>query len=247
MLLTVSDGVHNTKIDIDISITDVNDGPPVFPQTQYTANIPETANVGTSVITILATDPDADTSSFGKLIYTLTANPGLKFNIDPSEGQITLAGIVDAEQVDEYILVIEAAEEAGDNTATATCTMTIDDVNDNEPTCAQYSFSVSLSESQTTPVPKVIYTLNCDDKDSTSVLQYTVASGDVIFEMNQNALQLVASIDYEAILTDSYEIVVSVSDGDFTVQVSGVITITGVNEFSPVFNPGELSLFQMFF
>ena len=241
MILTVSDGLHDTEIDIDISITDVNNGPPTFPLTQYTANILETANIGTSVITIIATDPDADSSPFGKLIYTLTANPGLKFNIDPNGGQVTLAGKVDADVLDEYILVIQAAEEGGDFTATATLTVNIDDVNDNEPTCSQYSFSVSLSELETTPVPKVIYTLNCNDRDSSSVLQYSIASGDsALFQMNQNDLRLIASIDYETIVTDSYEVVIAVTDGDFTVQVSGVVTITGDNEFSPVFSQGRM-------
>ena len=241
LLLTVSDGVYNTEVDIDIVITDVNNGPPVFPQTQYTANIPETANVGTSIITILATDPDAETSPYGKLVYTLIENPGLKFNIDPNEGTITLAGSVNAEELDEYNLVIQAAEEGGQNTETAACVVTINDVNDNEPTCSQYSFSISINELETAPVPKAIYTLNCNDKDiSASVLQYSLASGDVsLFEMNQTTLQLIAPIDYEQILTDSYELVISVSDGDFTVQVSGVIVVTGENEYGPVFNPGK--------
>lgn len=240
--LSVTDGLHAIGIDIDIVITDVNNGPPTFPQAQYKAAVSETASTGTSVITIVADDPDAETSPFGKLVYTLIVNPSLKFNIDPDVGTITVAGALDAEKISMYNLVIQAKEEGGSNSATAQCNVTIEDENDNAPTCSKYSFSVSLPESTTASM--IIYTLDCKDKDITSVLQYSLASGDTtLFQMNQSSLRLLTNIDYDIIVTDTFEVKISVSDGKNTVQVTGVVTVIGVNEYAPVFNPGKLSAF----
>ena len=239
LIMSVSDGIHTTEVDIDIIIDDVNNGPPVFPQLQYSATVSEADSVGTSVITILANDPDADTSQYGKLIYTFTVNMDTKFNIDPNFGAVTVAGVLDADSVSEYSLVVQAAD-GGNLKATTTCNVTVLDVNDNKPACSHYSFTVTIPESTTAPAD--IKTLSCSDKDVTSSLQYAVSSGDTsLFQMNQNVLQLTAEIDYDVILSDVYSVTIDVSDGENTVQISGLITITGINENSPSFNPGMKS------
>ena len=237
MILTVTDGLHITEVDVDIVITDVNNGPPTFPQTQYTGTVSESASVGAFITTVTASDPDADTSPYGKLVYKLTANTNNKFNIDQDLGHITVAGELDAEESSIYNLVVHAAEQGGANTATVTCMVTIEDENDNYPTCTHLAFSITVPESTTTPAN--LQTLSCSDKDSTSTLQYSISSGDTsLFQMNHTVLQLIADIDYDTIQNDVYEVSILVSDGLNSIQVSGVVTITGDNEATPVFNPG---------
>lgn len=57
-------GVKNaTKLDrllINISLIDYNDEFPIFPQTEYSVSINETAKDGSFVIKVMATDRDAE-------------------------------------------------------------------------------------------------------------------------------------------------------------------------------------------
>lgn len=43
---------------IQIEVTDANDNPPVFSQSTYKVSLPENMPSGTSVLTVMATDPD---------------------------------------------------------------------------------------------------------------------------------------------------------------------------------------------
>ena len=231
----MSDGQHTTDINIDIVITDINIGGPVFDKVEYTGSVSETASAGTSIVTVSATDPDATSSKFGQLVYTLIENSENKFNVDPDTGKITLAWNLDAEDTARYILIVKVAEIGGINTATASVNVTVEDENDNEPECSKYSFSVSVPETSSGD----LLTLDCDDKDITEVVLYSISEGDTsLFQMNQNVLQLLQEIDYDTSPTDTYVVVIDVSDGSNVVQVSGIITVTAVNENAPSFTEG---------
>ena len=194
------------------------------------------------MVTVTAEDPDAITSPYGQLVYTLTNNNDNKFNIDPDNGKITVAGSLDAEETSEYILVIQAKEIGGTNSATVSCIVTVSDVNDNKPLCTKYSFSRSVPES--IAVPADIVTLDCSDKDITRTLQYTISIGDTtLFGMNQSVLQLKKEVDYDTSPPlGPFNIIIDVSDGTNHVQVSGVVTISGVNEAQPIFTQGMLKV-----
>ena len=244
MTLSVSDGTHTTDINIDVVITEVNNGGPVFDQPEYTGSVSESASIGTLVVTVSASDPDAPTSPFGKLQYTLIDNLDHKFNIDPVNGRITVAGELDAEKATEYRLVAQASEIGGTNSATVTCDVTITDENDNSPTCTKYSFSVTMSE--TTTPPANLTKLSCSDIDITSALQFSISIGDTsLFDMNQNILQLITAIDYDTSPTDTFVITVDVSDGYTIEQVSGLITVVGANEEPPIFTQGIVLIYYM--
>ena len=225
-------------------ITDVNNGGPLFDKTVYTGSVSETASAGTSIVTVSASDPDASSSKYGQLVYTLIENSENKFNVDPNTGRITLAGNLDAEDNARYILVVRVSEKGGVNTATATVNVTVEDENDNEPECSKYSFSISMPETSSGD----LITLNCDDKDLTDTVDYSIAEGDTsLFRMNQNILQLIAPIDYDTSPTDRFIVDIDVSDGAYVVQVSGIVTITAVNENTPVFTEGILKQIDITF
>ena len=60
--------------------------------------------------------------------------------------------------------------------------------------------------------------------------------------MNGDVLQLISEIDFDSVSSDVFSVLIAVSDGLNTVQVSGIVTVTGVNEASPVFNQGLYKL-----
>ena len=92
---------------------------PVFTQDSYTADVATDAEIGDTIITAAATDPEGDT-----LTYTITAgNDAELFDIDEDSGEITLA--VPDVRVDPatHTLTITATDTAG-NADTATVTIT---------------------------------------------------------------------------------------------------------------------------
>ena len=219
----------------------MNKGPPVFEQDTYHEIVPESATIGTVVTTITADDPDAESSQFGKLEYKLISNPNNKFQIDKNLGHITVVSELDAEETATHTIIVHVSEQGGPNTATASCIITVEDENDNDPICTPNAFSISIPES--TNATTDINTLSCSDADITSRLQYTLLSGDPsLFRINDNVLQLISEIDFDSVSSDVFSVLIAVSDEINTVQVSGIVTVTGVNEASPVFNQGLYKL-----
>ena len=191
----MSDGSFTTSVNIDISVTDINDGGPTFALAAYTTSVAESTAVGTSVIEITATDPDSSTSSFGNLLYSfISGNGDSKFLINPSSGIVSTAGVLNAETRNSYLLVIQAMEEAGTNSATVTFNVTVISVNDNTPTCTSgLTFSVSFAEEGS--VGDTVHTVVCTDADG-DILTYTMTTGDTtFFVMSANILQVLLKSD----------------------------------------------------
>ena len=113
LTLRASDGKGGTATaSALVTVTDVNE-PPVFDAPSYSFSIGEDAEVGDSVGTVSAADPDVgDTAS-----YSITAGGGGKFSIDASTGEITVAGTLEYETTEEYTLTVEARD--GNNGAGA--------------------------------------------------------------------------------------------------------------------------------
>ncbi|KAL3853661.1 hypothetical protein ACJMK2_017186 [Sinanodonta woodiana] len=243
-LVVVDSGVpaKTTTVPIDIIITDVNDGGPTF-SGSFTTSIAENSATGTSVADVTATDPDSNTSPFGKLKYSiLSGDANNQFSINPETGRVSVSSSLDREMISSYSIVVQAVEEAGTNSATTTLSVTITDVNDNTPTCTQLTFSESFAES--TSVGYLILTLTCSDADTATfgTLTYSISSGSTtFFQMSSNILQLKNVIDYEG-GTVKFDLIITVSDGTRSVQVKGSIVVTDVNEATPVFtNSGSYS------
>lgn len=230
----------STTVSIDISVTDVNDGGPSFSGT-YTVSLYENITIGSDIQTVTATDPDNTDSPFGNLIYSIISGDiDNKFTIDSSSGQISVNGELDRETTENYLLVIQAIEQAGTNSASTTVNITVLDVNDNIPSCSTMSFSIEIDES--TPTGTNLQSLNCSDNDSATygTLTYTFLSGDTtVLELSSNILKLKTAVDFES-GTTSYDMIINVSDGTNVVTVTGTVGVNDVNEASPVFTAGKL-------
>jgi len=175
--VTVSDGTFSIVVHVNIQITDVNDGGPTFASATYTATAAENTAVGTSLVTVAATDPDLSTSTYGKLTFSITAgNTGNVFVIDPNTGKVSIAGVLNYETTTSYTLTLQVSEQTGGNTDTASLTITVTDVNDNTPSCTSaMTFSYTMAETGT--VNDVIYSMTCTDADASDTLTYTLSSG----------------------------------------------------------------------
>uniref|UniRef100_A0A8D1EGW3 Cadherin-6 n=1 Tax=Sus scrofa TaxID=9823 RepID=A0A8D1EGW3_PIG len=97
---------------VNITLTDVNDNPPRFPQSTYQFKTPESSPPGTPIGRIKASD--ADMGENAEIEYSITEGEGLDmFDVitdqETQEGIITVKKILDFEKKKVYTLKVEAS------------------------------------------------------------------------------------------------------------------------------------------
>uniref|UniRef100_T1ING0 Cadherin domain-containing protein n=1 Tax=Strigamia maritima TaxID=126957 RepID=T1ING0_STRMM len=132
-----------------LHVTDVNDHVPRFTKNMYFASVQETADPGTSVAQLTAMDADEGNNSL--VSYSIRDTPDTRsqwFEIDAKTGLITTKSHVDCE-TDAAPRVVVVASDAGSPplSSSVTLTITILDVNDNEPIFDQSYYHVAVNES----------------------------------------------------------------------------------------------------
>ena len=131
-----------------LHITDFNDNPPRFVQPSYRAEIQEVLPAGSSVIQVTAEDEDTGENS--RISYVMLDTPATHsdwFQIDEASGLITTRTRLDCETSVEPELVIVASDTGvPPKSVTATVTVIIQDVNDNQPVFDQSFYNVTVGE-----------------------------------------------------------------------------------------------------
>lgn len=124
-----------------VNVLDKNDNPPRFTRL-FSVNVTENAEIGASVIHITSLDQDVGQNA--NVTYSFAENPDNKFAIDATSGNVTVAGHLDREEQDEYLLKVVASDGAwGPSTA---LTITIQDQNDNAPEFLEESYKFYVPE-----------------------------------------------------------------------------------------------------
>lgn len=95
-------------IKLVINVQDLNDNVPRFSQPMYSASIIENADIGASVIQIMATDSDIGNN--GLVTYRLSTTDST-FQINQNTGLISTIEGLDRETVDVYNLIVEAVDQ----------------------------------------------------------------------------------------------------------------------------------------
>ncbi|GJQ84553.1 hypothetical protein Trydic_g20048 [Trypoxylus dichotomus] len=135
---------------ISLKVTDINDNAPEFEKNVYHANVMEVSDPGTSVIQVMATDRDEGNNS--AITYSLAEVPGTHyswFQIDARSGLVTTRAHVDCETDPEPKLTVIATDNGFPSlSSSATVSVTIHDVNDNEPIFDQSFYNVSVAENE---------------------------------------------------------------------------------------------------
>ena len=113
------DGVGTASGTFSISVTPVNDAPVV---SDGTFDVDENAEAGTVVGTVSVTDAENDALAF----VILSGNTDGAFAIDASSGQITVAGEIDHDTIQQYVLSVRVSETETTEKYTDTVTITVD-------------------------------------------------------------------------------------------------------------------------
>uniref|UniRef100_A0A8D3D467 Si:ch211-186j3.6 n=1 Tax=Scophthalmus maximus TaxID=52904 RepID=A0A8D3D467_SCOMX len=254
--------------DVIINVWDINDNAPVFTcAPSCLGDVAENSVAGTSVMEMTATD--LDDSAVGqnavlsyRIVGSLDATnievggvPTFSdmFTINPTTGTITVAmGGLDREQVESYLLVVEARD-GGGMTGTGTATIQIKDVNDHAPRFTDHSCLARISENAA-PNAEVLE-LAAEDKDTgeNAQLTFSVVSGDqeqkfymVSHKQEQRGtLRLKKRLDYERHSEQRFNLTLKVEDLDFSSLLHCVVEVEDYNDHAPVFIPHFLSLAPM--
>ncbi|XP_028450211.1 cadherin-7-like [Perca flavescens] len=192
-----------------IKVQDINDNQPKFLDGPHTAWVPERSPVGTSVVTVVATDADDPTyGNSARLVYSILQGPPY-FSVEPKTGVVrTALADLDREVRDHFLLVIQAKDmigQMGGLTGTTSVTVMLTDVNDNPPRFPRRSYQFRVPESAL--VSAVVAKIKALDPDlgPNAEMDYRILEGDglgtfqIITEPNtqEGLLTLQKTLDFE--------------------------------------------------
>ncbi|XP_059339885.1 protocadherin alpha-8-like [Ammospiza nelsoni] len=170
LVLTATDGGRPSltgTMELVIYVLDTNDNRPQFNPSVYKVQLPESAEVGTLLTRVNATDADEGLNS--ELTYTVTnfIPPSGKdvISINPNTGEILLTGALDFEEGKVFNFRIEASDK-GTPPLSGHCKVVLEvvDVNDNAPEVWVTSLSVPVPEDAS--LGTVVALLSVSDRDS---------------------------------------------------------------------------------
>ncbi|XP_072530150.1 protocadherin gamma-A4-like [Salminus brasiliensis] len=152
LVLTAVDGGRPPKsgsMEIIVDVLDINDNMPVFTMDVYSVLINENTPVGTMIVQVNATDMDEGLN--GEIVYSFGNHNNDKllqlFHINSLTGEITVKGLLDFEDKDNYVIDIQASDKGSPPfTADKSVVLKILDINDNAPEIEVTSFSSSIRE-----------------------------------------------------------------------------------------------------
>ena len=230
---------------VQISVEDVNDHVPVFEESSYKTQVKESVSVGSTVITVRATD--LDTGKNADLLYTIksqSSKPDV-FRIDPKTGVITTRLKLDREKVATHTLVVMAEDQGppGERLSAETIvTISVEDVNDNYPQFTEKIYYVTVAEDVDWSQRPVIGRVRAVDNDDglNAVIHYSIIGGNTQNQFNVDEdsgdISITKQLDQET--TKNYRLVIRAQDRGSptrsnTTQV--IINVDDVNDNSPKF------------
>uniref|UniRef100_A0A8B9UJQ6 Cadherin domain-containing protein n=1 Tax=Anas zonorhyncha TaxID=75864 RepID=A0A8B9UJQ6_9AVES len=231
---------------IRVSVLDANDNAPVFSQAVYAVRVPEDVPVGSTLLTLTATDTDEGIN--GDVKYSVKKATELAseiFYLDPETGSIRLLRSLDFEEGDSYDLQV-MARDGGGLSDTSTVSVSVSDVNDNAP---EISVRSALSEiSEDAPPGTVVALLHVQDRDSgaNGEVQCSLV-GDVPFRLRSSVrsyYSVVTARELDREEVSEYNVTVWASDGGSpSLRSSAVLAlrVLDVNDNAPVFAEARYS------
>jgi len=230
-----TDGANPTNLTITVSVTDVNDNSPVF-STSSTQSVAENT---TAVVTLASSDGDAGAS----VSYSIIGgdDQGL-FSLVGAD--LSFSSAPDFETPDDlntdndYVVQVQATD--GLNTANLTITVSVTDVNDNSPVFSTSS-TQSIAENNS-----AVVTLASSDGDAGASVSYSIIGGDDqgLFSLTGADLSFSSDPDFEMpgdLNTDNdYIVQVQATDGLNTADLTITVSVTDINDNSPVFSTNFL-------
>ncbi|XP_068904356.1 neural-cadherin isoform X10 [Tenebrio molitor] len=157
-----NDKYHVANSWVVVKLRDINDNKPQFERPNIEVSVYENAEVGKSLETFKATDPDQGGKSKVSYAIDRVSDRKRQFSIN-QEGTVSIQRSLDREDTPRHQVKILAIDDGiPPKTATATLTVIVQDINDNAPTFLR-DYRPVLPEH--VPPRKVVEILATDDDD----------------------------------------------------------------------------------
>ncbi|XP_029464800.1 cadherin-23 isoform X2 [Rhinatrema bivittatum] len=227
---------------VKINLINENDNRPIFSQSLYNVSLLENVTIGTTVLSVFATDNDVGT--FGKVNYFFSDDPD-RFSLDKDTGVITLIGRLDFESTQRYTLTVIAKDGGGEET-TGRVRVNVLDVNDNVPTFQKESYLGALRENEPSVVTVVRLRATDEDSSPNNQITYSIVEAsafrsffDISISEGYGVISVTRPLDYEQISSGVIYLTVMAKDAgnpslNSTVPVS--IEVFDENDNPPVFS-----------
>nr|XP_004397919.2 PREDICTED: protocadherin gamma-B3 [Odobenus rosmarus divergens] len=243
LVLTAVDGGDPSRsctTQIRVVVADANDNPPVFTQDVYRASVRENLPVGSSVLSVMATDLDEGVNAEITYAFINIGNVVRQlFKLDSKTGELTTGGELDFEERESYTIGVEA-KDGGRHTAHCKIQIDILDENDNAPEVTLDSESKHIQEdAELGTVVALIKTHDLDSGFNGEV--FCQLKGKFPFKIVQdtkNTYKLVTDGALDREQTPEYNITITVTDRGkppLSSNRSVTLNIIDVNDNAPVF------------
>ncbi|XP_043828219.1 protocadherin-23 [Dromiciops gliroides] len=254
LLVEISDSVHHTEAVLVVYVMDVNDNPPLFSQDFYQVTLPEMTPVGSSILTVSATDQD--TGTYGRISYKILSSAE-GFSIDPQNGSIfTVKPVMLLNKTSTIQLLVEAKDGGIPSlTAITLVEIEIQDVNNHAPHFSTEYYNITVSED--TVIGTTLLTLSAIDHDWThenTHVEYSLISGNLqnTFHVETHVIpsgspykhigQLVLSHPLDRETMASHELIILASDHGhppLNSTATILIDVLDANDNAPIFSSPE--------
>lgn len=216
----------------EVRILDENDNSPVFAQNVYHVYLPENSVSGMSLITVVATDADADEN--GKVRYSLQPSARGRFIINPETGEILLNDDFDYELETSFNFTVVATDQGKRPTSSlAEVMISVTDVNDQKPSFARDVFPFTVSEFATRG--RVVGRVTANDFErgvngEVVILPDRYSIRGIPFTVHPNgSIELTGSVDHEDV-TYYYFKIIAVDKGRPPLNDTAEVQITVMDE-----------------
>ncbi|XP_012235255.2 protocadherin-like wing polarity protein stan [Linepithema humile] len=239
---------------LQVNVIDVNDHAPNFELSQYDAPVPEGITVGTTVITVKATDQDIGRNAEVEYsIVSITAGGSTiqtedtaSFRIDPRSGVITTRTALDREQYEIYKIVLGVTDQATPPSArlsaNATVVVHVLDDNDNYPQFTERTYTAFVPEDLDYAMNPIVARIRATDADTgaNAAIRYAIIGGNTQNTFSIDSMSgdvtLVKPLDYES--NKNYKIVIRAQDSGLPARSNTtqlLVTVKDINDNVPRF------------
>ncbi|XP_016523420.1 protocadherin-15 isoform X5 [Poecilia formosa] len=211
-----------------------NQSPPRFPLLTYNLEISEAMRIGAILLNLQATDREND-----PITYQIVSGDSQNvFNLSRTIGLLLLGKPLDREITDQYRLIVTASDGNPGGTSTATVSIVVTDVNDNDP-----KFNITLGTNFTVQEEQVnlfVGQVRATDPDAgaNGQVYYRIVNFPDLFVISANgSIYTKRPLDRE--LRDQYSLIVEASDGAVDPRRTALtllVQILDIDDNSPVFS-----------
>uniref|UniRef100_A0A8D0BYG7 Cadherin-23 n=1 Tax=Salvator merianae TaxID=96440 RepID=A0A8D0BYG7_SALMN len=227
---------------VKINLINENDNRPIFSQVLYNISLFENVTVGTTVLSVLATDNDV--GSYGKVSYFFSDEPD-RFSLEKDTGVVTLIARLDFETTQRYTLTVIARDGGGEET-TGRVRVNVLDVNDNVPTFQKDSYVGALRENEPSVTQVVRVRASDEDSPPNNQIAYSIVHAsafrsyfDITLSEGYGVISVVRPLDYEQVPNGVIHLTVMAKDGGIP-ALNSTVPIT-VEVFDENDNPPTFS------